>query len=788
MRRPTRRIEAEEEISRLRTERRRQAIERAASVKARDADKRKAQRLKDLALVVGLTLTSAVLFMLLDVFERFYSATRQWERWELDDILLSFVVLAVCLAWFSCRRWKEALLEITEREQIEEALRTSKHFVDSIVRAAPSFIYVIDLINERYVYVNNAYERVLGYPRERVLADDGYLFIQSRLHPDDLQDVMDRQRSILKRVNGQPQWLRRDDVYDFVYRVKDAEDHWHWIQSWGVIFETTDDDTVLQVLGVAEDITERKQVEEALRESEERFKVALKDSPTVVFNQDKQLRYTWVYNPTRFTAEEIIGKTDAELLPPDVASRLTELKRRVLDQEVRMREEVRSVIEGNVFFYDMTVEPLRDTFGTIAGITCASTDITERKQAEDALQQFAERLKTLRQIDQAILTAQSPEAIAEAALTHIRKLVPCWRASATMFDREAHEARLIAVRVDGETRVGTGLRLSLSDLTGLDRMRQGRINRVEDVQTLAQPAPVVQALQAEGLASYISVPLRARGELIGTLHLASDGPWAFSSDEIEIAREVADVMAVALQQARLFEELHAAHERLQSLSRQLVEVQEAERRHLARELHDEIGQILTAVQMSLQAARQVPEAATRVPVLEEGISAVDRALEQIHTLSFDLRPALLDDLGLVPALRWYVDRQAQQAGFTAHVIADAFEERLPPTLEITCFRVVQEALTNVIRHAQARQVQVELQNRETEVELVVRDDGVGFDVEAAMERAAHGASLGLLSMQERVRLVGGQFKIVATAGRGTRIHARFSLYAPEKHDKKRGAS
>ena len=411
-----------------------------------------------------------------------------------------------------------------------------------------------------------------------------------------------------------------------------------------------------------------------------------------------------------------------------------------------------------------------------------------RQQTEETLQQYADRLEILRQIDQAILAAQSLEAIAEAALIHIRKLVPCFRASVTVFDREAHEARVIAVHAEGETRIGAGMRFSLDDIVALEPMWQGTINVVEDFRALSQPAPVVQALQAEGLRSCTSVPLMARGELIGALHLASGSPGAFSDDQINIAREVANLLAVALQQARLFEELHTAHERLQSLSSQLVEAQEAERRHLARELHDEIGPVLTAVRMSLQVAQQLPEAATRIPALERGISAVDRALEQIHTLSLDLRPALLDDLGLVPALRWYVDRQAQQAGFTACVAADAFEERLPPALEITCFRIVQEALTNVVRHAQAAQVQVELRNRETELELVVRDDGVGFDVEATLEQAAQGASLGLLSMQERARLVGGRFEITAAPERGAEIHARFPLSSPEKDDERRRGS
>jgi signal transduction histidine kinase len=119
---------------------------------------------------------------------------------------------------------------------------------------------------------------------------------------------------------------------------------------------------------------------------------------------------------------------------------------------------------------------------------------------------------------------------------------------------------------------------------------------------------------------------------------------------------------------------------------------------------------------------------------------------------------LLDDLGLVPALRWYMHRQAERAGFSVTVVADSLDAHLPPDLEIVCFRVVQEALTNVARHARARHVFVELRQRDTQLELVIRDDGVGFDVRSALERAARGASLGLQGMEERVTLVGVRWR------------------------------
>ena len=234
-----------------------------------------------------------------------------------------------------------------------------------------------------------------------------------------------------------------------------------------------------------------------------------------------------------------------------------------------------------------------------------------------------------------------------------------------------------------------------------------------------------------------------------------------------------DQMAKALEQREL-ERQRASH-KLQVLSHRLVEVQETERRHIARELHDEIGQSLTAAEMNLQAALQAPGTAALERRLEESIKAVERVLEQVHDLSLNLRPSMLDDLGLEPALRWYTHRQAALTGMRAEFRADSLEQRLDPVIETECFRVGQEALTNVVRHAQARAVFVELTRRNGHIHLCVRDDGVGFDVATLRGEAVRGASLGLLSMEERTALAGGGLEFKSTPGEGTQVHAWFPL-------------
>ncbi|MBI3853290.1 MAG: PAS domain-containing protein [Verrucomicrobia bacterium] len=217
-------------------------------------------------------------------------------------------------------------------------------------------------------------------------------------------------------------------------------------------------------------------------------------------------------------------------------------------------------------------------------------------------------------------------------------------------------------------------------------------------------------------------------------------------------------------------------ERLQTLSRRLLEAQESERRHIARELHDEIGQSLTALKINLQAAQRQCEAAGAVTALEEGIGIVDQVLQQVRNLSVDLHPSILDDLGLVAALRWYLDRQSQLAGFIAQFEAVRFNSPLSPELVTACFRIAQEALTNVVRHAKAKQVRLELRQQGEELKLAVCDDGVGFDVVAARKRAVRGASsLGLLGMEERVSLIGGRIEFKSTPKKGTEVCAWFPL-------------
>jgi len=226
---------------------------------------------------------------------------------------------------------------------------------------------------------------------------------------------------------------------------------------------------------------------------------------------------------------------------------------------------------------------------------------------------------------------------------------------------------------------------------------------------------------------------------------------------------------------RAEEKLKGYSRQLQVLSRRLVEAQETERRKIARELHDEIGQALTAIQLNLQAMLPSFSTKTTSSRLKASLEMVDHVLKQVRDISLNLRPLILDDLGLEPALRWFIKRQALLAGFQAWFHADPLKRRLKLAIETECFRVAQEALTNVARHAQAKTVSVELRKEAGQLHLRVRDDGIGFDVGAVREQAVRGASLGLLSMEERAALAGGGLEFKSVPGKGTEVHAWFPL-------------
>ncbi|HEV8663901.1 MAG TPA: GAF domain-containing protein, partial [Candidatus Methylomirabilis sp.] len=284
--------------------------------------------------------------------------------------------------------------------------------------------------------------------------------------------------------------------------------------------------------------------------------------------------------------------------------------------------------------------------------------------------------------------------------------------------------------------------------------------------------------------SYLGVPIKVRDEVVGVLAFYSTTPWHSAPEELPYLSSFADQAAIALENARLFEQVRAGRERLRAVSRRLVDVQEAKSRELARELHDQIGQILTGLQLTLEMSARLParESKTRIG---EAQATVHDLLTRIRELSLDLRPAMLDDLGLLPALLWHFERYTAQTRVQVALKHSGLEgRRFPQDIETAAYRIVQEALTNVARHAGVNEVAVKLWADRDTLGVRVEDQGKGFEPEAVL--ASHTTS-GLVGMRERASLLGGHLTAESRPGTGTRVIAELPLGEPvERRRQERG--
>jgi signal transduction histidine kinase len=267
--------------------------------------------------------------------------------------------------------------------------------------------------------------------------------------------------------------------------------------------------------------------------------------------------------------------------------------------------------------------------------------------------------------------------------------------------------------------------------------------------------------------AYAAFPLTFGGKLIGLLKVLSKDKLFFSLERLPLIQSYANLAAVAIQNAWLFGEVQTSNRQLHSLSQRLMKAQEEERLHLSRELHDESGQLLTALTFQLGLLERE---AGHIGIVSERVAELKRTASQIqdnlHQLAVNLRPASLDHLGLVTALQQYVDEFSRQYDIVVEFEAIGLQgRRLPGEVETALFRIVQESLTNVTLHARATRVDVLINICNSHVIAIIEDDGVGF-VPTSPTVNSH---LGLFGMRERVEMLGGRLTIESAPGRGTAV-------------------
>ena len=514
------------------------------------------------------------------------------------------------------------------------------------------------------------------------------------------------------------------DSYEFRGRRKDGV--WRLFEVVGD--NRLSDPNVGAVVMNYRDITEKKRAEEQLRRSEERFRALVENSHEVVSLFDREGRWLyispsvqriWGYTPEEMLATKSFGE---RVHPDDREAVLKKFHALVASPDAIARVEFRALHKDGSWRDIEAVTVNRFDDPAIGAIVANLRDITERRRADEQRAAILERVSD-----------------AFVALDKDWRYVYLNEKAAQIFGRTREE--LIGKHIWTEFPEGVGQPFYKA------------YYRAAESQTPIE------------LEEYYP-PYDRWFE--NRIYPSPDGLSIFFRDITE--RKQAE------------EKLRRAYQEHRALAARMETVREEEASRIAREFHDEIGQALTAIKLQLQTLQRHAGAAAFAEELGEGLQIAERAIEAVRSLSQDLRPAVLDDLGLPAALRWHLDRQAQLAGFKAELSALLPPGRLSRELETACFRVVQEAVTNVVRHARASRVRVDLALDGTALLLAVQDDGVGFDVAAAQARARGGQSLGILGMEERVSQLGGSFSIDSNSSEGTRICVRLPFAAAPPAD------
>jgi len=399
-------------------------------------------------------------------------------------------------------------------------------------------------------------------------------------------------------------------------------------------------------------------------------------------------------------------------------------QREPFETELRLRR-----ADGKYCWFLVRTVPLLDAGGNVVKWYGTSTDIEGRKRADEAVRDNRELLEIVLAtlpVGVAVVDTAGDIMLINAACRRIWGGDPMTSGA----ERRAHSKGYWHE---------SGRRLAPEEWGSMVAIAEGRsvLNQLVDIEAFDGQRKTMQNSAA---------PIRdAAGAIVGAVIVNED----------------------VTSRVRAEKALREAAERQQHLSRRLLAVQEEERRHLSRELHDEFGQLLSAISLHLQVAKNTAGEAAW-PSLRECAALVERAGERLRSLAVELRPAMLEtSAGLDGTLRWLAEQQGRQAGIEIRVSGRL--KQVPSAVAVTCFRVVQEALTNVVRHAGAQHVRIRLEQASDAAKVVVQDDGVGFDVRTTAEQAAARGHLGLVGMKERVDILGGALEIDSKPGGGTRI-------------------
>lgn len=677
-------------------------------------------------------------------------------------------------------------LDITERKKVEEALRESEERFRAILRQATAGIVRKDATG-RLIFVNDAYCKMLDYPESALIGKTVWDF----MHPDDVAESKRLYERLI--TEGIPFKLER--------RFLRQDGSIIWVDA--SVSPIMDPDGKLQsAVAVEVDITGRYLAEQAMRASEERYRNLFNLVPIAVYSCNAQglieaynqrAVELWGREPAKYDPKEKycgsykIYSSDGTFLSHERCPLARSLNGEVLEpDDFEIIVERDDGVRRNVIAHPLL---LRDEQGKITGAINCLYDITERKQAEEALQQLNLQLENRVQqrtarLNDAIQTLRDEVAERRRVEDALRKSEAAARENeeklSTLFDLLPVGISFLDMQgrvIQTNSALEHILKLSKEQLSGQEHTTR---RYIRPNGTLMPPEEFAsRRALAEGQTVYNVETgiVREEGDVIWT---------SVSAAPVAVADVGAVEVTVDITESKLAERaLKESRERLQTLSQRLVEVQEEERRAIARELHDRVGQTLAALNINLiiindQLAGKVDEQINAR--LNDSMKLVTETITLVRDVMSNLRPSVLDDYGLEAALQSYLDDYMRRYGI--RVLMDksgSLSSRPGPSVEMTFLRIAQEALMNVARHARASNVTLSLQQNEGAIRLTVRDNGRGIE---PAEQARRPGSHGLTIMRERAEALGGTLEVESAPGQGTRITVTIPVetHRPQEHD------
>jgi len=446
---------------------------------------------------------------------------------------------------------------------------------------------------------------------------------------------------------------------------------------------------------------------------------------------------------------------------------------------------------GSNKYLKITAYPLRDSSGNATAIVEMRRDVTAERELESQILRRHHQLLALSHISGAVSGLWDLDAILRIALDNVLEIINGDIGGILLLDEETETLRYRMQR-GLSAKYADEIRMRMGEGIGGRVAQTGEPMLLEDISQ--DPRAIYPDLiSAEGLKGFISIPLKAKDKVVGVMNLASHVAGRFGTDDISLLSSISDYLGTAIEQARLYARLASAGERYQTLLQHALSTQEEERKRIARELHDETSQALTSLTLNLQAIIQMAEMkGVRDTELMEKLKATHsyaiHAGNEVVKLMKELRPTLLDELGLPAAIHRYAKDTLQAQGIEVSAEFIDTEERLPPEVEVTLFRVAQGVIGNILEHSMAKNASIKLACSASECLLRIEDDGKGFNVSKITRVDPSGRGAGVFTMKERVKLVGGVCHIESRPGKGTRVVVKVPLGKDMANEEDKGAN